>query len=86
MQFATPIFDSLNTFLQATDALIHVLHQSTLHLYQSLPSRFVLPEVVADSSNDLDSIVIYEEENLKDLNNIYISHMTKQFAGENDLL
>ena len=46
----------------------------------------MLPEVVADSSNDLESIVIYEEENLKNLNNIYIGHMTKQFAGENDLL
>ena len=46
----------------------------------------MLPEVVADSSNDLESIVIYEKENLKDLNNFYIGHMTKQFAGENDLL
>ena len=86
MQFAIPIFDSLNTFLQATDALIHVLHQSTLHLYQSLPSRFVLPEVVADSSNDLDSIDICGEENLKDLYNIYIGHIIKQFTWENDLI
>ena len=46
----------------------------------------MLPEVVADSSNDLDSIDIYEEENVKDLNDIYIGHMTKQFAGENNLI
>ena len=80
------IFDSFNTFLQATEPLIHVLHQSIFHLHQSLLSRLVLPEVVADSSNDLDSIDIYEEENVKDLNDIYIGHMTKQFAGENNLI
>ena len=80
------IFDSFNTFLQATEPLIHVLHQSIFHLHQSLLSRLVLPEVVADSSNDLDSIDIYEEGNLKDLNNIYTGHMTKQFPEENDLI
>ena len=46
----------------------------------------MLPEVVADSSNDLDSIEIYGEENLKDLYNIYIAHIIKQFAWENDLI
>ena len=46
----------------------------------------VLPEVVADPSNDLLFIDIYEEENLKDLNNIYIGYMTKQFAGEINLI
>ena len=70
MQSDILIFDSFNTFLQATEPLIHVLHQSIFHLYQSLLSRLVLPEVVADSSNDLDSIDIYEEGNLKDLSNI----------------
>ena len=85
-QSAIPIFDSFNTFLQATEPLIHVLHQSTFHLYQSLLSRFVLPEVVTDRSNDLDFIDIYDKENLKDVNNIYIGLMTKQFAGENDLI
>ena len=85
MQSGIPIFDSFNTFLQATEPLIHVLHQATSNLYQSLLSRFVLPEVVTDHSNDLDSIDVYGEENLKDLNNIYIAIMTKQFAGENDL-
>ena len=82
MQSAIPIFDPFNTFLQATEPLIHMLHQSAFHLYQSLLSRFVLPEVLADSSNDYDFIDIYEEENLKDHKNIYIGHMTKQFAGE----
>ena len=46
----------------------------------------MLPEVVADPSNDLLFIDIYEEENLKDLNNIYIGYMTKQFAGEINLI
>ena len=30
----------------------------------------MLPEVIIDASNDLDSIDIHDEENLKDLNNI----------------
>ena len=34
----------------------------------------------------MDSIDIYKEENVKDLNDIYIGHMTKQFAGENNLI
>ena len=72
MQSAIPIFNSFSTFFQATEPLIHVLDEST---FQS-----------TDSSNDLDSTDIYEEENLKDLNNIYIGQMTKQFAGENDLI
>ena len=46
----------------------------------------MLPEVVADPSNDLLFIDIYEEENLKDLNNIYIGYMTKQFAGGINLI
>ena len=46
----------------------------------------MLPEVVADPSNDLLFIDIYEEENLKELNNIYIGYMTKPFAGEINLI
>ena len=46
----------------------------------------MLPEVVTDSSNDLDFINIYGEENLKDLYNIYIGHIIKQFGWENDLI
>ena len=30
----------------------------------------MLPELIIDARNDLDSIDIYDEENLKDLNNI----------------
>ena len=47
-----------------------MLHQSTSHLYQSLLSRLMLPELTIDARNDLDSIDIYDEEKLKDLNNI----------------
>ena len=46
----------------------------------------MLPEVITDTSNDLDSIDIYHKENLKDLNNIYMGLMTKQFDRENDLI
>ena len=86
MKSALPIFDSFNTFLQAAEPLIHGLQQSTVNLYQSLLSQSVSPEVVTDSSKFLESIDIYEKENLKELNNIYLGHMTKQFAGENDTL
>ena len=82
MQSAIPIFNSFNTFLQETELHIRVLHQSTFHLYHSLLSRFVLPNVMADVINDLDSIDIYDVENLKKLNNNYIGLMTKQFLSE----
>ena len=39
-----------------------------------------------NASNDLDSIDIYDAENLKDINSIYIGFMTKQFAWKNDLI
>ena len=86
MKSALPIFDSFNTFLQAAEPLIHGLHQSTVHLYQSLLSQSVLPKVVTDFSKFLESIDIYEKEYLKELNNIYLGQMTKQFAGKNDTL
>ena len=82
MQSAIPIFNSFNTFLQETELHIRVLHQSTFHLYHSLLSRFVLPNVMADVINDLDSIDIYDVENFKKLNNNYIGLMTKQFFSE----
>ena len=82
MQSAIPIFNSFNTFLQETELHIRVLHQSTFHLYHSLLSQFVLPNVMADVINDLDSIDIYDVENLKKLNNNYIGLMTKQFLSE----
>ena len=54
MQPAIAIFDSFNIFLQATEPLIHVLHQSTFHLYQSLLSQIVLPEVTTNAINNLE--------------------------------
>ena len=82
MQSAIPIFNSFNTFLQETELHIRVLHQSTFHLYHSLLSQFVLPNAMADVINDLDSIDIYDVENLKKLNNNYIGLITKQFLSE----
>ena len=48
-----PIFDSFNTFLQAEEPLIHILYHSTLHLYRSLLSRFILLEVISESDDVL---------------------------------
>ena len=50
VQSVTPIFDSFNTFLQAEEILIidsyTVLYHSTLRLYRSLLSAFILLEVI----------------------------------------
>ena len=50
IQSVTPIFDSFNTFLQVEETLIidsyTVLYHSTLHLYRSLLSTFILLEVI----------------------------------------
>ena len=50
VQSVTPIFDSFITFLQAEETLIidsyTVLCNSTLRLYRSLLSTFILPEVI----------------------------------------
>ena len=49
-----PIFDSFNTFLQVEEPLIHhILYCSTLHLYCSLLSRFILLEVNLESGDIL---------------------------------
>ena len=40
-------FDSFNTFLQAEVPLTHILYYSTLRLYRSLLSRFILSEVIS---------------------------------------
>ena len=50
VQSVTPIFDSFITFLQAEETLIidsyTVLCNSTLRLYRSLLSTFILTEVI----------------------------------------
>ena len=50
VQSVTPIFDSFSTFLQAEETLIidsyTVLYHSTLRLYRSLLSTFILSEVI----------------------------------------
>ena len=46
VQSLIAIFDSFNTFLQPEEPLIHIMYHSTLRLYRSLLSRFILPEVI----------------------------------------
>ena len=43
VQSVIPVFNSFNTFLQAEEPLIHILYHSTLRLYRSLLSIFILP-------------------------------------------
>ena len=47
------ILVSFNIFLQAEEPLIHLLYDSTLWLYRSLLSRFILPEVISESDDVL---------------------------------
>ena len=47
------IFDSLNTFLQVEKPLIHILYCSTLCVYRSILSRFILREVISESDDVL---------------------------------
>ena len=61
VQSVIPLFDSFNTFLQAEEPAIHILYHSTLRLYRSLLSRFILLEVISYSDDvlnpeDLDSL------------------------------
>ena len=85
VQSVIPLFDSFNTFLQAEEPLIHVLYQSTMRLYRSLLSRFMLPEIIA-SSDDVLSIDLEDPDILKDYNSIFIGGMTKQYARSNDII
>ena len=80
-----PIFDSFNTFLQVEEPLIHVLCHSTLRLYRSLLSRFILLEVISES-NDVLSIDLVDPDVLKDFNSVFISAMTKQYTRESDII
>ena len=57
VQSVIPIFDSFNTFLQADEPLIHTLYHSSLRLYRSLVSIFILLEVISES-DDLDVLRI----------------------------
>ena len=53
VQSVIPIFDNFNTFLQAEEILIHILYHSTLNLYRSVLSKFILPEVISESDDVL---------------------------------
>ena len=84
VQSVLPIFDSFNTFLQVEESLIHILYYSTLCLYRSLLSRFILREVISELDNvlsiesvDVLSIDLDDPDVLKDFNSIFVGAMTK---------
>ena len=64
------IFNSFKTFLQAKEPLIHILYHSTLRLYRSLLSRFILLEVVSESYDVL-SIDLEDPDILKNFNSVF---------------
>ena len=79
-QSVIPIFDSFNTFLQAEKLMLHIMCHSTLRLYRSLLSRFILPE------DDVPSIDLEDPDILKDFNSLFIGAMTKQYARGSDII
>ena len=60
--------DRFNTFRQAEEALIHILYHSTLRLYYSLLSRFILLEVISESGG-VQCIDLEDPDVLKDFDN-----------------
>ena len=79
------ILNTFNTFLQAEEPLIHILYHSTLHLYCSFLSRFILPEVISES-HDVLSIDLDDPDFLKYLTSIFTGAMTKQYARDSDII
>ena len=76
VQSVIPIFDGFNNFLKAEEPLIHTLYHSTLCLYRSLLSRFILLEFTLES-DDVLSIDLEHPDVLNDFNSIFIGPMTK---------
>ena len=85
LQSVIPIFDSFNTFLRFEEQIIHILYHSSLRLYRSLLSRFILPEVISESDHML-SIDLGYPDFLKNFNSIFIGAMTKQYARGSDII
>ena len=76
---------SFNTFLQAKEPLIYILYHSTLRLYRSLLSRFILPEVIAEPDG-VQSIDLEDPDVLKDFNSVFIGTVTKQYARDSHII
>ena len=85
LQSVIPIFDSFYTFSQSEQQMIHILYHSSLRLYRSLLSRFILPKVIS-KSDDMLSIDLEDPDVLKDFNSIFIGAMTKQYARDIDII
>ena len=85
VQSVIPIFDSFNNFLKAEEPLIYALYHSTLCLYRSLLSRFILLEVTSES-DDVLSIDLEHPDILKGFNSIFIGPMTNQYASNSDII
>ena len=65
--------------------MIHVLHHSTLRLYRSLLSIFIIPEVISES-DDMVSIDLKDPDFLTGFDSIFIEAMTKQYAMDSDIV
>ena len=68
------LFDSFYTFCK---------YHSTLRLYRSLLSIFIIPEVISES--DMVSIDLKDPDFLTGFDSIFIEAMTKQYAMDSDI-
>ena len=80
-----PSFDAYNTFLQSEEPLVHLLQDRTLNLYKALLSRFIKPDVIAQSE-DIRCINIEDSTNYREYSSIRIGFSTKQYALSKDLI
>ena len=85
VQSVISVFDSFNTFLQAEEPLIHILYYSTLRLYSSLLSRFILPgsyPIIRWFAKYWSFGAWCLERFLR----IFMGTMTKQYARDSDII
>ena len=80
-----PSFDAYNAFLQSKEPLVHLLQDSPLNLCKALLSRFIKPNLIAQS-DDILSSDIEDFKNYKEYSSIHIGFSTKQYALSKDLI
>ena len=71
--------------MESEEPLVHLLQDSTLNLYKALLSRFIKPDVIAQS-DDILCIDIEDSTNYKEYSSIHIGFFTKQYALSKDLI
>ena len=69
VQSIMPSFDAYYTFLQSEEPLVALLQNRTLNLYKALLSRFIKPDIIAQSDDILYALILKIPQIIK---NIYL--------------